>query len=86
MSDIITQLKALKLYGMANSYAELRQQNMPDQMVNLELADRILSQLLQAESTERNICSIRYQTRVPDSRYNVTYKASTSVSLKPINS
>jgi hypothetical protein len=26
MSDIITQLKALKLYGMASSYAELRQQ------------------------------------------------------------
>ncbi|SER85944.1 hypothetical protein SAMN05421690_11143 [Nitrosomonas sp. Nm51] len=62
MSDIITQLKALKLYGMANSYAELRQQNTPDQMTNLESANQILSQLLQAEATERNIRSIRYQT------------------------
>ena len=54
MSDIITQFKALKLYGMASSYAELRQQNTPDQMTNFESADQILSQLLQAESTERN--------------------------------
>ena len=57
MSDIITQLKALKLYGMASSYAELKQQNTPGQMANLESADRILFQLLQAESTERNIRS-----------------------------
>lgn len=63
MSDIITQLKLLKLYGMASSYAELRQQNTPNQMADLEPADRILSQLLQAESTERNIRSIRYQTQ-----------------------
>jgi len=63
MSDIITQLKALKLYGMASSYAELRQQNTPNQMAYLESADRILSQLLQAEATERNIRSIRYQTQ-----------------------
>lgn len=61
MSDILAQFKALKLYGMASSYAELRQQNTPDQMRNPESADRILSQLLQAESTERNIRSIRYQ-------------------------
>ncbi len=63
MSDIITQLKALKLYGMASSYAELRQQNMSDQITNLESADQILSQLLQAEATERHIRSIRYQTQ-----------------------
>lgn len=62
MSDIITQFKALKLYGMAGCYTELRQQNTPDQMTNLESADRILSQLLMAETTERNIRSIRYQT------------------------
>lgn len=63
MSDIVTQLKLLKLYGMASSYAELRQQNTPNQMADLEPADRILSQLLQAETTERNIRSIRYQTQ-----------------------
>ncbi|NBQ70662.1 MAG: hypothetical protein EBU46_18245, partial [Nitrosomonadaceae bacterium] len=63
MSDIITQLKLLKLYGMASSYAELRQQNTPNQMVDLEPTDRILSQLLQAEAIERNIRSICYQTQ-----------------------
>jgi DNA replication protein DnaC len=63
MSDVITQLKLLKLYGMASSYAELRQQNTPNQLADLEPADRILSQLLQAETTERNIRSIRYQTQ-----------------------
>ena len=63
MSDIVTKLKALKLYGMASSYAELRQQNTPNQMASFEPADRILSQLLQAETTERNIRSIRYQTQ-----------------------
>lgn len=63
MSDILAQLKALKLYGMAGCYTELRQQYTPDQMDDLEATDQILLQLLQAESTERNIRSIRYQTQ-----------------------
>ncbi|MDR4515654.1 IS21-like element helper ATPase IstB [Nitrosomonas sp.] len=63
MSDILVQLKALKLYGMASCYAELKQQYMPDQMADLESTNQILSQLLQAETTERNIRSIRYQTQ-----------------------
>ena len=63
MSDILAQLKALKLYGMANCYTELRQQYTPDRVSDLELADQILSQLLQAESTERTIRSIHYQTQ-----------------------
>jgi DNA replication protein DnaC len=63
MSDIPAQFKALKLYGMASCYTELRQQYTPDRMADLDSADQILSQLLQAESTERNIRSIRYQTQ-----------------------
>lgn len=63
MSDIITQLKALKLYGMASSYAELRQQNTPDVADGFNFANILLNQLLQAEATERNIRSIRYQTQ-----------------------
>ncbi|SER72931.1 hypothetical protein SAMN05421690_106111 [Nitrosomonas sp. Nm51] len=35
----------------------------PDQIAHLEWTDGMLSQLLQAESTERNIRSIRYQTQ-----------------------
>ena len=48
---------------MASCYAELKQQYMPDQMADLESTNQILSQLLQAETTERNIRSIRYQTQ-----------------------
>ena len=63
MSDILAQLKVLKLYGMASCYAELKQQYTPDQIADIESASQILSQLLQAEATERNIRSIRYQTQ-----------------------
>jgi len=63
MSDIIAQLKALKLYGMASCYADLQQQIAPDITADFESSDKILRQLLQAEATERNIRSIRYQTQ-----------------------
>ena len=63
MSDIITQLKTLKLYGMASSYAELRQQNTSDVADDFNFANTLLNQLLQAEATERNIRSIRSQTQ-----------------------
>ena len=63
MPDISAQFKALKLYGMASCYTELRQQYTSDRIADLDSADLILSQLLQAESTERNIRSIRYQTQ-----------------------
>jgi DNA replication protein DnaC len=63
MSDIFAQFKALKLYGMAGCYAELRQQYALNGTVDFESVDKILYQLLQAESAERNIRSIRYQTQ-----------------------
>ena len=63
MSDILAQFKALKLCGMASSYAELRQQNTPDVADSFNFADTLLNQLLQAETTERNLRSIRYQTQ-----------------------
>ena len=63
MSDILAQLKALKLYGMASCYADLQQQITPDITADFESSDKILRQLLQAEATERNIRSIRYQTQ-----------------------
>lgn len=62
MSDILAQFKALKLYGMADCYTELKQQNVPDIIASLDASDKILHQLLEAESTERSIRSIRYQT------------------------
>lgn len=63
MSDILAQFKALKLYGMASSYAELRQQNTPDVADSFNFADTLLNQLLQAETTEHDLRSIRYQTQ-----------------------
>ena len=48
---------------MASCYAELRQQNTPDVAESFGFADTLLNQLLQAELTERNIRSIRYQTQ-----------------------
>ncbi len=62
MSDIVTQLKTLKLRGMVDCYTELKQQNTPDIIASLDASDKILHQLLNAESTERKIRSIRYQT------------------------
>ena len=63
MSEILAQFKALKLYGMAGCYADLQQQMTPDTTADFESSDKILQQLLQAEATERNIRSIRYQTQ-----------------------
>lgn len=59
MTDIISQLKALKLHGMADSYAELQSQGSSSTAV--ESAEWLLRHLLEAESTDRAIRSIRYQ-------------------------
>lgn len=57
MSDIIRELKALKLYGMAECYAEIQIQN-PE---SIESATWLLRHLLEAEATDRTIRTIRYQ-------------------------
>jgi len=63
MSDILAQLKALKLHGMAGCYADIQQQITPDIAAEFESSGKMLRQLLQAEAIERNIRSIRYQTQ-----------------------
>ena len=63
MSDILAQLKALKLHGMAGCYADLQQQITPDIAAEFESSGKMLRQLLQAEAIERNIRSIRHQTQ-----------------------
>jgi hypothetical protein len=85
MSDIPAQFKALKLYGMASCYTELRQQYTPHRMADFDSADQILSQLLQAESTERNIRSIRYQTQAARFPVQRHLQGFDSVSPKSIN-
>jgi DNA replication protein DnaC len=57
MPDIISQLKALKLHGMAECYAEIQVQN-PE---SIDSFVSLLRQLLKAEATDRSIRTIRYQ-------------------------
>jgi DNA replication protein DnaC len=61
MSDIISQLKALKLHGMADCYVELRNQGASGATASMESSEWLLRHLLEAESTDRVIRSIGYQ-------------------------
>jgi DNA replication protein DnaC len=61
MSDIISQLKVLKLHGMADCYAELQSQGASGATASLGSSEWLLRQLLEAESNDRGIRSIRYQ-------------------------
>ncbi len=61
MTDIISQLKALKLHGMADSYAELQSQGASGATASMESSVWLLRHLLEAESTDRVIRSVRYQ-------------------------
>lgn len=55
--DIAQELKSLKLYGMASTYAELASQG----VAGVEASGWLLRHLLDAETTDRHIRSIRYQ-------------------------
>ena len=57
MPDIISQIKALKLHGMAECFAELQAQN-PG---SIDFAAPLPRQLLEAEATDRSLRTIRYQ-------------------------
>lgn len=61
MSDIINQFKALKLYGMAECYAEIQAQNLTNTAETIDWSTWLLNQLLKAEATDRSIRTIRYQ-------------------------
>ena len=56
----ITTLKSLKLYGMANTIADLAEQSSP----LFKQAEPILDSLLKAEVAEREVRSISYQMKV----------------------
>jgi DNA replication protein DnaC len=58
-SALIVMLRALKMHGMAQAVAELMEQGVPA----FEAAVPILSQLIKAEMTEREVRSITYQTK-----------------------
>ena len=56
---IVVMLRSLRMYGMAQATAELMEQGAPA----FEAAIPILSQLLKAELSEREVRSIAYQTK-----------------------
>jgi DNA replication protein DnaC len=57
MLDIEAELKSLKLYGMATAYTEVANQG----GTQLQTSEWLLRHLLQAETEDRHIRSIRYQ-------------------------
>lgn len=57
MSEIVSQLKALKLRGMAAHYLELIAQGHP----SLSQSEWLIAKLIEAESTDRAARSISYQ-------------------------
>jgi DNA replication protein DnaC len=60
MFDITTEFNALKLYGMANAYAELTAQS----TASVSASEWLIQHLMEAESTDRVMRSIRYQLSV----------------------
>lgn len=58
MTEIVAQLKGLKLNGMANSYAELISQG---QNASMQISEWLIQHLIEAETTDREVRSIGYQ-------------------------
>jgi DNA replication protein DnaC len=56
MNEIVSQLKELKLHGMADSYAELLSQGR-----NIDMSEWLIKHLIEAETTARAVRSIGYQ-------------------------
>jgi DNA replication protein DnaC len=58
MRDLSVELKALRLYGMAEAWAELAG---PEHGAGVDSSRWLLEHLLQAEATDRAMRSVRYQ-------------------------
>ena len=57
---MVTSLKSLKLFGMAQAVAELAQQGAPA----YQNAQIVLGDLLKAEMAEREVRSVAYQMKI----------------------
>ena len=79
MADLIADLKALRLYGMAACYAECIEQGSTGGLTTYE---SLLSHLVQAETTDRALRSIRYRCMSPAFRFIGTSLASISSTRK----
>ncbi len=61
-TDLLTQLKALRLYGMAQAWSELQAQA-PQRKQALS-PEVMMSQLIKAEVADRHLRSLKYQMKV----------------------
>jgi len=61
-TDLLTQLKALHLYGMAEAWSELRAE--VSQRKQTQSPEIVLSQLINAEIVDRQMRSLKYQLKV----------------------
>lgn len=61
-TDLLTQLKALHLYGMADAWSELRAE--VSQRKQTQSPEIMLSQLINAEIVDRQMRSLKYQLKV----------------------
>ena len=61
-TDLLTQLKALHLYGMAEAWSELRAES-PQRKQALS-PEIMLSQLIKAEIADRQMRSLKYQLKI----------------------
>jgi DNA replication protein DnaC len=59
--NLVAELKALKLHGMADSFAELEQRNAEIGSLGWDVQVSMLRHLLDAETTDRALRSIGYQ-------------------------
>lgn len=60
MRDLVTELKGLRLYGMASAWTEFAGQG---GIASHEEIQRLLEQLVQAEQTDRAVRSVSYQMK-----------------------
>lgn len=63
MRDITTELKELRLHGMAGAWADLTTQEGVPTDVGVQTSRWLIEHLLQAEHTQRAIASVRHQMK-----------------------
>jgi hypothetical protein len=57
MREVVTQLKALRLHGMASAWSDLNEQNNAE----LDRSRWLIEQMLRAESADRATRSVNHQ-------------------------
>ena len=77
--DVLVELKALRLHGMAGAWADLVEQG---GNAGIESSRWLIEHLLQAEGTDRVMRSVSHQMKAAMSRCTGTWRALTSRSRR----